>query len=1080
MNILLISQCSKKAREQSCQILDQFAERKGDSTWQTAITLEGLETLRRLLRKTARRNTAVACHWIKKSGQTDLLWIVGNVKRFSVTGAVPTNRTSLNILRNQHESDWHTTETIALLAAIAGLFHDVGKAGALFQQGLLGKSSKRFQPFRHEWISLRLFQAFVGRQNDRQWIEKLGTMTAEDDDAVISTMQKDSAEWSNSPFVDLPPAARVVAWLILSHHRLPQYTGDNAPALSAESDWLNRQLNASWNARNHLGDWNDGELIKVWTFQGGTPLRSERWRDKAQQVAKRAAQAGFLSEFASLDRPFTAHLARLSLMLADHYYSSLSPIAQWQNSTCQLWANTDRLTKQPKQKLDEHNVGVAHHALLTGRALPQLRRFLPAITRHKGFRERAKNPKYRWQDLAYEKTLSLSDASQKRGFFGINMASTGCGKTFANARIMYALAPEEKGCRFTVAMGLRTLTLQTGTALRQRLGLGEDDLAVLVGSSAIRALYAQQISDESSASAEALFDAHQYVHFDGVISQGPLRHLFDSDQTLSKLVNAPLLVTTIDHLMPATEGIRGGRQIAPMLRLLTSDLVLDEPDDFDIADHHALCRLVNWTGMLGGRVLLSSATLPPALVQALFAAYCTGRQAWQQDCGDKNVPLNICCAWFDEDDARVGQYALPGDFFDAHTAFTQRRAQRLPGKPILRRARLINTEPPALNTDAVIASLSTSLHREMINLHNVHHQQREDGTTLSLGLVRIANINPLVALAQALMRIPSPDGYSVHYCVYHSQYPLGVRAHMERQLDAAFMRQDENALWQHPTVQKALRKNGVKHHLFVVLATSVVEVGRDWDADWGIIEPSSMRSLIQFAGRIQRHRQHLPLQANMLILNKNIRALRTRHHNCAVYCQPGFESSRFLLSSHDLNTLLTPEEYTCINALPRILDRRASFQPGKPFDSLITLEHMRLWEDLLGKGKEHPVAAHWWRLPVNWSGEMQRRTPFRQSQPESQYFLFMADESDTPVFMQRDEGSAGRKESGLFTRVELHLASGVEMWMDSDYADVLRTLADEMDRELSWISERFGEINLRTQDGGWLWHPQLGVFRVLD
>jgi len=61
MNILLISQCSKKAREQTCHILDQFAERKGDASWQTAITLEGLETLRRLLQKTARKNTAVAC-----------------------------------------------------------------------------------------------------------------------------------------------------------------------------------------------------------------------------------------------------------------------------------------------------------------------------------------------------------------------------------------------------------------------------------------------------------------------------------------------------------------------------------------------------------------------------------------------------------------------------------------------------------------------------------------------------------------------------------------------------------------------------------------------------------------------------------------------------------------------------------------------------------------------------------------------------------------------------------------------------------------------------------------------------------
>ena len=70
-----------------------------------------------------------------------------------------------------------------------------------------------------------------------------------------------------------------------------------------------------------------------------------------------------------------------------------------------------------------------------------------------------------------------------------------------------------------------------------------------------------------------------------------------------------------------------------MLRLLTSDLVLDEPDDFDIDDLHALCRLVNWAGMLGSRVLLSSATLPPVLTEALFEAYRNGRKAWQVACG---------------------------------------------------------------------------------------------------------------------------------------------------------------------------------------------------------------------------------------------------------------------------------------------------------------------------------------------------------------------------------------------------------------------------------------------------------------
>lgn len=40
MNVLLISQCTKRAREESCRILDQFAERKGDGAWQTVITLE--------------------------------------------------------------------------------------------------------------------------------------------------------------------------------------------------------------------------------------------------------------------------------------------------------------------------------------------------------------------------------------------------------------------------------------------------------------------------------------------------------------------------------------------------------------------------------------------------------------------------------------------------------------------------------------------------------------------------------------------------------------------------------------------------------------------------------------------------------------------------------------------------------------------------------------------------------------------------------------------------------------------------------------------------------------------------------
>ncbi|RPH26901.1 type I-F CRISPR-associated helicase Cas3 [Buttiauxella warmboldiae] len=1078
MNILLISQCTKKAREQSCQILDQFAERKGDAAWQTPITLEGLNTLRRLLRKTARRNTAVACHWIKKGGQTELLWIVGNARRFNSMGTAPTNRTSRDILRSQSESHWCSTESIALLAAIAGLFHDFGKAGALFQAGLQGDTTLKFQPFRHEWVSVRLFQAFVGTQTDHEWLVRLGMLTAQDERDILQRVQQDSINHHSSPFTDLPPLARTIAWLILSHHRLPQYLGDNAPSLSEH--WLTCQLNADWNALNHRDSrFRESDFRRLWTFPHGTPLQSQTWRDKAQQLAKRAAHAVSLTEFGTLDQHFTVHLARLALMLADHHYSAQPvPVSAWQDASYLAWANTDRQTSQRKQKLDEHNVGVGHHALLLGRTLPALRAHLPAITRHKGFRQRAGDDRFRWQNRAWDVAESLRDVSRKQGFFGINMASTGCGKTFANARIMYALAQEEEGCRFTVALGLRTLTLQTGEALRTRLGLGEDDLAVLIGSSAVRELYGVNATepDQSSASADELFEQHQYVHYDGVVNQGPLRHLFDSDPKLSKLVNAPVLVATIDHIMPATEGVRGGKQIAPMLRLLTSDLVLDEPDDFDIADQHALCRLVNWTAMLGGRVLLSSATLPPSLVLALFSAYCSGRKAYQQACGEAGLPLNVCCAWFDEDDSHAAAFGESKAFYDEHCKFAQRRAKRLPAKAVLRQAEMVNVTSASPQPGAVIAALAGTLHGEILRLHKRHYQKHKNDKTVSQGLVRIANIKPLVAIAQALMRMPSPVGYCIHYCVYHSQHPLAIRSHIEKCLDGAFTRDVRNPLELHPAIARAVEQHPAQHHIFVVLGTSVIEVGRDWDADWGIIEPSSVRSLIQFAGRIQRHRQRVPQHHNLLILSQNVRAMK---QESLAYCKPGFETSRFTLSSHDLTELLQPEDYRCINAVPRILDMRPT--PGiRQYDSLIALEHGRTWEELLGKSKEQPVAAHWWRLPVNWSGELQRRTPFRQTQKESQYFLYMEDELDEPTFMIRDDGVAKWKEPGIFNYRELEMAEGVRAWIDTDYATVLTELAEARDLELAAVSERYGEINLRAGDDdyeAWLWHPVLGIFR---
>lgn len=1105
MNILLVSQCNKQALTETRRILDQFAERKGDGTWLTAITQEGLLTLRKLLRQTARRNTAVACHWIKSAGQTELLWIVGNRNRFNESGSVPTNRTGRDILKSQDENQWHTAEIIALLAGLAGLFHDMGKANRLFQNKLRSKGMLRSEPYRHEWLSLRLFQAFVGSlEDDRPWLEKLSQIAPEDDARLLASLvhYQDSVDLSINPFQNLPPLAKVVGWLIVSHHRLLQFDTHREhdsrvePLICDIDRWLTgKNLSAFWNSPQcQQLKWTAVDRRDVWSFPQGTPMASQTWCERANKLALRALNHNDLFSCDWMEDSFTLHMARLSLMLSDHSYSGDPATEKWQDPTYQAYANTDRLSKRLKQRLDEHCIGVSRNAFWLAKRLPLLRRDLPAITRHKAFKQRSSKADFVWQNRAFDVAKSMAMASERQGFFGVNMASTGCGKTFANARIMYALADEKLGCRFSIALGLRTLTLQTGDALQARLGLESDDLAVLIGSQAVQQLHelAKESDEKASAglggseSAESLFSEHQYIRYEGALNDGLLKRWCDrSDSKLNQLLSAPVLVSTIDHLMPATESARGGRQIAPMLRLLTSDLVLDEPDDFDLADLPGLCRLVNWAGMLGSRVLLSSATLPPALVCALFDAYRSGRRLFNQACVDPATPETICCGWFDEFGAEPAMVSDPSGFRQAHKAFVSRRIDLL-GDNQLRHAELLPISTADGSIDAVTDSIAHSLAAGIWRLHQAHHQQHPNNEkTVSIGLIRMANINAQVAVARKLFSQPPAENCRIHFCIYHSQHPLLVRSKMEQRLDSALDRHDPETLWQVAEIETALKKHPEKHHIFVVCATSVAEVGRDHDYDWAIVEPSSMRSLIQLAGRIQRHRKNQPSSANLLILSKNLRALRG---DKLAYYRPGFESDRLRLELHDLQDVLIHEQYTYLSAKPRIQTRSKL----NPKENLVDLEHVQLQHRLFGsKQPGYEVtefAALWWpeKNSPNWSFELQRRMPFRQSRSDELFILYQQEQGEQPLFHQiTDMGEIVKIDQYRFEPEKFTPADGVQPWLENDVVTLLDELVDKLERESDWVSRRFTELRLRTYDSEnkapekWRYHPWLGVYGTL-
>jgi len=1133
--VTFVSQCEYKALNRTRRVLDAFANRIGTNTWQTVITEEGLQAVKKLLRKSATKNTAVSCHWIRSRSRSEFLWVVGRKNEFNHQGYVAVNYTQKEISQYMDENQFQTLNVIRYAAAISALFHDFGKANVLFQGKLNSNGKgKKYEPYRHEWVSLRLFQAFVGDKTDEQWLDALTQI----DNNGFSICFKDGLDGSvsdNHPIDNLPSLAKLVGWLILTHHKLPLYPEwkekeTSPPNLKNIDQWFSGKssdFNAIWNSPNcNNEDENQKELIKQnWTFKP-LPVESMQWRSKACMVASEARvklQIWLKQENNWVDEQlFTSHLSRLCLTLADHYYSSQEEVtSEWRNPNYKVYANTDRKTKKLKQQLDEHLIGVAYHAETIARALPKFNASLRSLESNDFLVDSvAKQYKddFGWQDEAKKCAQELSKISIEQGFFGINMASTGKGKTLANAKIMVALASETGRVRFSVALGLRTLTLQTGREYRDKLGLTHEELAIAVGGTAVKQLFEneqnkhsntkeQQSQQETgSESQDEFLDQDLYVDYTGDIYEHSLSEWTNKNEPLNKLIHAPVLVSTIDHLMPATEGTKSGKQIPAMLRLLSSDLVLDEPDDFGLDDLPALCRLVHWAGMLGSRVLLSTATMPPALSYALFQAYHAGWGEYAK-ANIANWNGEIACAWFDENSCESEQYKESPDFKKAHDKFVKKRIKYLNANAKPQRKGTIVTVEKSEGENK-INCMARVIQTNIIELHKKHYQT-QGNINISIGLVRMANINPLIAITKELLKSDVPEQDTcIHYCVYHSRYPLAIRSHLENKLDRILNRKNPDELWQHEDIKSKLQKHSQKNHIFVVLASPVAEVGRDHDYDWAIVEPSSMRSIIQLAGRILRHRKHIPTQPNIVLLNKNFKALFGK---AICFEKPGFESSqlhdngkegddkkyfKLALLNHELFNVLHEEQYSNINAISRISlpkgyqteEIEQNNKVAFVYKNLIELEHKALAHQLLSGNEPAKV---WWKNQPHWCGEVQRQQRFRASKKDEAYYLCLNNEN-SPIYWQWKNEAVFPPKLGDLSGIEINGNISIEygkgnyFWFDLSAKTIYSELAKDPDikmTELLEISHRFGEIRLIEYNENkieqYSYHENLGLYQEL-
>lgn len=1130
MLVTFISQCAKKSLLRTRRILDAFANRIGDNVWQTAITEEGLITVKKLLRQSATKSTAVACHRVRTRQRTELVWVVGNRNKFNEVGVVAVNGTEQDIKVFQDKHNWKTLELIKYASAIAGLFHDFGKANQSFQEKI--NPNKKInpdylEPYRHEWVSLRLFEALVRVSSedkcktDEEWLNELANNSTEPE-ILLKNLAKDGIDQNikKNPLNGLPAFAQLVAWLIVSHHKLPHYPSwmkecTNSPLfadIEKTNSWFNC-FNAEWNShKSCIKDTAHEELKKNWSFtENALPFFSTQWSAKACLLASEAKNK-ILPILKSLksdgnflhDDIYTTHISRLVLMLADHHFSSLDITETenlgWRNENYKIYTNTCKNKsgqKSYKQQLDEHLIGVAENAKKISTKLPYLKKDLQGLEVNQHLEENVSKDKIKfvWQNNAKNLASEMAEKTINHGFFGVNMASTGSGKTLANAKIMYMLGKKTGKIRFNVALGLRTLTLQTGKAFKEMLDLSDDDLSIAVGGISLKALFEKnqekyngqqnqqnqnlkidtKIIPETlgSESAQDYLNPELYIDYQGKLTEHPLYEWTKPKERADKLLQPPILVCTIDHLIPATEGIKGGQQIAPMLRLMTSDLILDEPDDFGLDDLPALCRLIHWAGMLGSKVLLSTATMPPAFVYACFEAYQAGWSAFAQaNIDDWNG--NIQCAWFDETQKPTELLANNfKSFKDKHGNFVDKRIAELKKMPAKRLGKIIEIEKNHQGDRAIYKNMADTIFSGITQLHDEHKISKNisgNNKNISIGLIRMANINPMITVSKELLKKNAPNNTEIHYCIYHSRFPLAVRSYIEEKLDFLLNRKNPNQIWSEENgVGEILKNSHAENHIFVVIASPVAEVGRDHDYDWAIVEPSSMRSIVQIAGRVLRHREVIPQNENIYLLNQNIKALKGAE---ICFNKPGFESTLCSISSHVLKMVLKTCDYESVTALPKIKHPEDLKFNSPISDYLVHQEHKALRFKLLGNNtpETNNYAKLWWGKKIAWAGELQLRQPFRNSDRENTCYSWIESEYDEMCFkllnLKTNQLSNPRLEGVVIETDNIKLGLNSSFWFDLSPNIIYQKLIEDFLNQgkkftLSEISRLFGDFTLK-------------------
>lgn len=847
MHVVFVSCCEKKSIKRTRALLDSYARRTGDRTWLTPITQEGLSEINKALRKLATRQTSVACFRNDGFKKMRLLWTVGNSKNFDKNGISPVAISKKKT--KTHMPEW--AKICALIAETAGFMHDIGKFNQEFQNKLREKGHTQ-DNVRHEWLSMFLGEELI---NGSSWDAAVNNVQARKP-KFSDKLQPDTLIFKD----DLTSAMDALLYCVATHHKLPHKNGDDID----DAHHVNRAKN---------GD------SKIFFENPKIPFRPSQ---KLVKLIERNIKKINDSNITIKDKVYwraIATFSRNALILADQSISAETNLAEIHcENAAVAYANTcvKNGKSQLNQELSWHLEAVGSKA---GQMIYHMLNIpLPSLS-HETI-DKINEPArgfYAWQNNA---ALSISDSVKKSDVphLVLNMASTGSGKTRMNLRIICALN-EEKPIRVATALNLRTLTLQTGDAFHQQVGISKDEMACIIGDLLTQKLHECKEKNVDEDESEDSIDVNSDYGFD---LPAWLKFYTSKNMKLGDIIGAPLLVSTIDFLISAGEPHRKHHHILATTRIMHSDLILDEIDGYEPKPLLSVLRLVTVSAMFGRNVVASSATLSKPVARMLWKAYKHGIEMRSLM---NNAPIKFKTAIIDNyTKPSVFEHATDDEFINDYNTHVQKMIGSL---------KIIAYRVP------VLAKINTkdshewleSINRWAFVLHKAHAWNDPiSKKRISFGLIRIANVRTAIIVSNYL----SKHNEKIRIVCYHSNHFSMQRFHIERRLDYLLTRKGKNPnehIFNDSEIRAIIDNNAENDIRFIVVATPVEEIGRDHDFDWAIIEPSSSQSIVQTAGRVNRHRLNSIKEPNIALLQYCYRELLQHKKNKRVFIHPGLEVS---------------------------------------------------------------------------------------------------------------------------------------------------------------------------------------------